>query len=107
MIEVLVGLFALVAGVFAFIAAVGIMRFPDALARMHASSKVGTLAASASLVAAALHIGDMSAASRAVLAILFLLLTAPIGAHLLGRAAAWRMHRISKRSKIAPSELKR
>lgn len=95
MIEIMVGLFALTAGVFSLIAAVGILRFPDALARMHASSKVGTLAASLALIAAALHIGTFSAGSRAFLAIAFLLLTAPIGAHLLGRAAAWRAEKSS------------
>ncbi len=90
MTEILTGIFALLAGGFAFVAAIGILRFPDALTRMHASSKVGSLAGSLALVAAAVDIGGVSAASRALIAILFLLMTAPIGAHLLGRAAAWR-----------------
>lgn len=90
MTEILTGILALLGGGFALVAAIGILRFPDALTRMHASSKVGSLAGSLALLAAAVDIGGVSAASRALIAILFLLMTAPIGAHLLGRAAAWR-----------------
>lgn len=90
MIEILTGVLALLAGGFALAAAIGIVRFPDALTRMHASSKVGSLAGSLALLSAAIDIGGVSAASRALIAVLFLLMTAPIGAHLLGRAAAWR-----------------
>ena len=90
MIEVVVGLLALLAGIFALVAAVGVWRFPDALTRMHAASKVGAFAGSLALLAAAVDIGGLGVAVRVTLAILFLFLTAPIGAHLLGRAALWR-----------------
>lgn len=90
MIEVVSGLLALTAGVFCLAAAFGVLRFPDALTRMHASSKAGAMGGSFALLAAALDIGGLGPVTRAVLGILFLLLTAPIGAHLLGRAAAWR-----------------
>lgn len=90
MIEVIVGLLALLAGGFSVVAAVGVVRFPDALARMHASSKVGIFAGALALLAAAFYFAELSAVTRALVAIVFLMLTAPIGAHLLGRAAAWR-----------------
>lgn len=90
MIEIIAGILALLAGAFSLIAAIGVVRFPDVLTRMHASSKVGAFAGSLALVAAAVALGEASATARAVIAIVFLMLTAPIGAHLLGRAAAWR-----------------
>lgn len=89
-IAILTGILAVLAGIFAVVAAVGIVRFPDALSRMHASSKVAVFAGLIALVAAGIDIGTLSAATRAGIAILFILLTAPIGAHLLGRAARWR-----------------
>ncbi|OWJ76661.1 sodium:proton antiporter [Haematobacter genomosp. 1] len=97
MIEVITGILALLAGGFALVAAVGVVRFPDALTRMHASSKVGAFAGSLALICAAVDIGSVSAVTRAVIAILFLFLTAPIGAHLLGRAAAWRSGQDARR----------
>lgn len=89
-IAVITGILAILAGIFAVVAAIGILRFPDALSRMHASSKVAVFAGLLALLAAAIDIGTLSAATRAAIAILFILLTAPIGSHLLGRAARWR-----------------
>lgn len=97
MIDVITGLFALFAGGFALVAALGVLRFPDVLTRMHASSKVASFAGALALLAAAIDIGTVSAATRASFAILFIFLTAPIGAHLLGRAAAWRGRQSRKR----------
>lgn len=90
MTEAIVATLVLAAGIFSLFAAIGVLRFPDALTRMHASSKVGTFAGALGLLGAAVHLGETGAVVRALLAIIFLFLTAPIGAHLLGRAAAWR-----------------
>jgi len=71
---------------FALVAAIGVWRLPDAMMRMHASSKAGTLGGSMLFLAVALGLGDASAAVRAVAGIAFLLLTAPVASHLIGRA---------------------
>jgi len=94
MIDFVSGLLAILAGIFAVVAAVGVLRFPDVMTRMHASSKVASFAGALALLAAAVDIGTVSATTRAVFAILFIFLTAPIGAHLLGRAAAWRREKL-------------
>ncbi|WP_112311007.1 monovalent cation/H(+) antiporter subunit G [Pseudogemmobacter bohemicus] len=90
MTEVITGLLALAAGIFAVIAAIGVLRFPDVLTRMHAASKVGSFAGGLALLAAAVGFATTGAVVKAVFAILFLFLTAPIAAHLIGRASAWR-----------------
>lgn len=90
MIEIITGILVVLAGGFALIAAIGVFRFPDTLTRMHASSKVASFAGAIALLAAAFDIGTLSSAMRALFAICFIFLTAPIGAHLLGRAARWR-----------------
>lgn len=90
MIEIICGILALLSGGFCMAAAMGALRFPDVLTRMHAASKVATMGGALALLAAALNVGSAGAGARAVLGIVFLWLTAPIAAHLLGRAAAWR-----------------
>ncbi len=90
MVEVITGVLALLAGVFSLAAAVGILRFPDALSRMHASSTVGTFVAALALAATAAYSGESSVVVKAVAIILFQFLTSPVAAHLLGRAAAVR-----------------
>lgn len=90
MIDLVIDLvvFALVLGGtgFALVAAIGVWRLPDAMMRMHASSKAGTLGGSMLFLAVAFGLGDVSAAVRAVAGIAFLLLTAPVASHLIGRA---------------------
>jgi multicomponent Na+:H+ antiporter subunit G len=93
MIEIVAGVLILVGGLFALIAALGVLRLPDVLTRMHASTKAGTLASALILVAVALVFGTASVTTKAIAAILFLMLTAPLAAHMLGRSAAVRKDR--------------
>lgn len=86
-VNVFVGLLILAGGFFAFVAAVGLWRFPDIYSRMHAASKAGTLGSGLVLLALAVHAGDTGTITRALAGIVFFLLTAPISAHLLARAA--------------------
>ncbi|GBC81276.1 Na(+)/H(+) antiporter subunit G [bacterium HR10] len=72
---------------FMLIAAVGLIRMPDLFTRMHATSKAGSLGAGLILVAVALYYGDLGISARALATIAFILLTAPIAAHVIGRAA--------------------
>ena len=81
----------LVAGsIFCLVAALGVLRLPDTLIRMHAATKAGTLGAGCILVAEALVTGDLGTTLKVAAVIVFLLLTAPVAAHLLGRAAYHR-----------------
>lgn len=83
-----VSLILLVIGVFFMaIAAIGVLRMPDTFLRMSASTKAATLGVGGILSAAALHFNEIGIASRAVAIILFVLLTAPVAAHMIGRAA--------------------
>lgn len=87
MTEIVTAFFVLAGGLFAFAAALGVLRLPDVLIRMHASTKAGTLGCGLILVAVAVHFGDVGTIARAIAAIVFLLLTAPVAAHMIGRAA--------------------
>lgn len=83
----LAGIALLIGGVLLMlIAAIGVVRLPDPLQRMHASTKAGTLGTSMMVVATYLLVAD-AAPSTTVLTIIFLLFTLPIGAQLLARAA--------------------
>lgn len=78
----------LVAGAtFSLIASLGLLRLPDLFSRMHASSKAGTAGSGLILIAAALHAGEWTIWLKCIAAILFFLLTAPLAAHLLAKAA--------------------
>ncbi len=72
---------------FMFVASLGIVRMPDVYLRMSCTSKAATLGAGCLLGAVAVAAEHAGVAGRALATILFLLLTAPVAAHLLGRAA--------------------
>lgn len=72
---------------FSLLAAVGLLRLPDLYLRMHAASKAGTMGAGLLLASVACVAFDVSVVLRALAGFVFLLLTAPVGAHLLAKAA--------------------
>ena len=74
-------------GGFACIAGLGLVRMPDVYIRMHAATKAGTLGTGLILAAVAIHFADAGVAIRTLAAIAFLLITAPVAAHMIGRAA--------------------
>ena len=83
----IVNVLLLVGALFVLVAALGLVRLPDLLMRMHAATKAGTLGAGLLLIATAVSSPETSVVARAVATIVFLLLTAPIAAHLIARAA--------------------
>ena len=77
------GLFFLLTGSF------GLLRLRDVYSRMHATTKSTTLGVAGIVLGALIfHRGlGMSSGLREVLIIVFLFLTAPVGAHMIARAA--------------------
>ncbi|KPQ16994.1 MAG: multicomponent Na+:H+ antiporter subunit MnhG [Rhodobacteraceae bacterium HLUCCO18] len=87
MAEIIMAILVVSGGFFCFVAGLGVLRLPDVLMRMHASTKAGTLGSGLILAAVAVYFADTATISRAVATILFLLMTAPVAAHMIGRAA--------------------
>ncbi len=85
--EIALSVVVLLGGFFCFVAGLGVLRLPDVLVRMHASTKAGTLGSGLILIAVAFLFADLATVTRAVLTIVFLLITAPVAAHMIGRAA--------------------
>jgi multicomponent Na+:H+ antiporter subunit G len=70
----------------AFAAGVGALRFRDLLARMHAGTKPQTLGLALVLIGLALRLRSGGAVWALVLVAVFQMLTAPVAAHMVGRA---------------------
>ena len=90
MITVLV----LMGGVFfMFVAALGLVRFPDFYHRTHAATKGATLGLVGMLLASMLYlssyhyVSSVNIITKAALAIVFMFIANPVGAHLLSKAA--------------------
>ena len=70
----------------AFAAGIGVLRFPDLLARMHAGTKPQVLGLMLVLTGLALRLRSGPAVWALLLVVLFQMLTAPVAAHVVGRA---------------------
>lgn len=84
--EIVVSALVLLGTAAVLIAGIGIVRMPDLFARMQATSKAATLGAILLTLALAFDFGDVAVTVRCVLVVIFLALTAPVGAHVLARA---------------------
>ena len=85
--ELFAAIFLLIGAGFMFIAALGLVRFPDLFTRMHAGSKASTLGLGCILVGVAISFPSALVIAKCVMVLLFIFLTAPIAAHMIGRAA--------------------
>jgi len=81
----------------------GMFRLPDVYSQLHAAGKAVFLGV-VSLLVASLAAGDGSAAARAVIIALFLLLTTPVGAHAIARAAHARGEKMRSPGALDESE---
>lgn len=78
----------LLAGVaLALVASIGLHRLPDLFSRMHAATKPATLGLVLTLTGVVIGLGDLSAGVKLGVVIIAQFITAPIGAHLIGRSA--------------------
>lgn len=72
---------------FLFLAALGILRMPDLFTRMQAGTKASTLGVALALMGLAVHFQRLDIWTLASAGIAFFLLTAPVAAHMISRAA--------------------
>lgn len=72
---------------FVFIAGLGVLRLPDVYMRLHASTKAGTLGVALNAAGLVVFDPNLGIFTRALALVLFLLLTAPVAAHMIGRAS--------------------
>lgn len=101
-IQLPVAALLVVGGVFAFVGAVGMLRFPDFFMRMHAPTKATTLGVGGVLLASLIvgwTRGELGL--NLLLITLFLFVTAPVSANLMAEAA---LHRRSPSKAPVPPE---
>ena len=98
LIDVVAGACLIAGAALAFTAGVGILRFPNLLARMHAVTKPQVLGLVLLCLGVALRVRSFAATTMLALVIGFQLLTSPVAAHLIGRAGV-------RTNKVPASEL--
>ncbi len=84
----IVGAVLMLAGsLLSLVAAIGLLRFPDVLTRMHAATKPQTLGLVLLALGMGLVVRQWPVWGALFLAVLFQFMTAPVAAHMVGRGA--------------------
>jgi multicomponent Na+:H+ antiporter subunit G len=84
--DVLAGACLISGALLSLAAGVGLLRFPDLLSRMHAATKPQVLGLLLILLGTALRLPNVVDITTLVLVGIFQLVTAPVAAHMVGRA---------------------
>ncbi len=85
--DLITAVLLLAGGGFSLLAAIGLFRMPDVLTRMQTATKGVTFGGGLLLLAVALHFQGLGTTARALAGIVFLLITSPVAAHVIGRAS--------------------
>lgn len=80
----------LIGAVLTLLAAIGLVRLPDTFLRMQATAKASTLGLACLLAGAALQLPDVSSLMKLGSIAAFIMLTAPLSAHVVARATLHR-----------------
>ena len=85
--EILISILLVMGSFFMLVAGLGMLRMPDLFLRMSCSTKAATIGVGTLLFTLALYFANLGVATRALATICFIFLTAPVGAHRIGRIA--------------------
>lgn len=85
--EAIAAILLVAGGFFCLVAGIGLLRLGDVFCRMHAATKAGTLGLALICTAEMLLADSWAWFFETLFVFVFMIATAPIGAHLIGRAA--------------------
>jgi multicomponent K+:H+ antiporter subunit G len=105
MLDTLLSLLILLGAGFTFVGSLGLVRMQDFYMRLHGPTKATTLGVGSLLIASAIFFSHHEAglSLHEVLVTLFLFITAPVGAHLMAKAAL-HLH-LQSLARLPPDEL--
>ena len=93
---------SLAGGFFCLVAGIGVVRLNDVFARMHAATKAGTLGLALVCLAVMVEAQTWLEVVEALFVFLFMIASAPVGAHLIGRAAFRTRAPLDPKTRIDP-----
>jgi multicomponent Na+:H+ antiporter subunit G len=87
MINIFICILSTIGALAILFASIGILRMPDFYLRLSVTVKAATMGVGLFLICAAIVFPDVEVAAKSTAIIFFLLLTAPVAAHMIGRTA--------------------
>lgn len=87
MTDIIIGFFSTIGALSILFASIGILRMPDFYLRLSVTVKASTLGIGFLLMCAGIIFPDVSVTTKVIAIVFFLVLTAPVAAHMVARTA--------------------
>ncbi|UZJ66038.1 monovalent cation/H(+) antiporter subunit G [Sphingobacterium sp. KU25419] len=87
MTDIIIAVLSTIGALAILFASIGILRMPDFYLRLSVTVKAATLGVGLLLLCAAIVFPDVSVTTKTIAIAFFLMLTAPVAAHMIGRVA--------------------
>ncbi len=87
MMEWIISILLMTGSLFMLVAAIGVVKLPDVYMRMHAITKAASLGAILMLAAVFLRYPQWVVGIEALMVVMFVIFTSPIGAHMIARVS--------------------
>jgi multicomponent K+:H+ antiporter subunit G len=100
-VELIISIFLLLGGLFVLVGSIGLLRLQDLYVRLHAPTKATTLGLGGILIASMVFMYHMQGhvSINELLITLFLVITAPVTAHILAKAAMHHRVKVMERTR--------
>ncbi|WP_027852737.1 Na+/H+ antiporter subunit G [Marinobacterium litorale] len=99
-VELIICVFLLMGGLFVLLGSFGLLKLPDFYTRLHAPTKATTLGLAGLLIGSMIYffVNEQRLVVHELLITLFLLITAPVSAHMMAKTALHHKIRVLKRT---------
>lgn len=87
MLDIIISIFIFLGAFFILVAAIGLIRLPDLMTRIHAATKATSFGLLLILVGIGLYFGSFAIILKAFLLVCFIYLTAPLAASVIAKTA--------------------
>jgi len=106
-LEILNSLLIIAGSFFTFVGSLGLLKLPDIYTRLHGPTKAGTLGIGLVLLASTIYFSDILGhlSIIQVMVAIFLLLTAPISAHIIAKAALHKKNAATEKTVFNAEEI--
>ena len=103
-VEIIISVFLILGACFALVGSLGLARLQDFFMRLHGPTKATTLGVGGMIIGSIIFFstGDQELSLHELLIALFLFITAPVSAHIVGKAALHRQLRCEERTRNVP-----
>ena len=105
LVELLIALFICVGGIFILVGSIGLVRLPTLFMRLHGPTKATTMGIGSLLLASVVFFGAQESGGglHEILITLFIFITAPVSAYLIGRATL-HLQRFGSQASVEPHQ---